>query len=674
MRTSYFHWRGHSFGVTIAALSLVCPLGATVLDNFDSTTSWTASADEGSTVSVSTSAGESGQALSAEFKLGRGKWAGISKGGQSPLNLPALGVNGIRFFYKASSLPSAVEYKLADSDFLDPGKSTKLVLKFRANPDNQWHEVIAPFLSFETWTDTGIDGEANNAVFDFSAVSNVSYGVSYDGEGLGSDTIRFDDFSFYKLDAPVPLVNSYENFVDGCWIPNECLNERPGPKSSIAFDVNQPQYGSSMIVSTQAAPGAGTHSREIRYTLNGGGFFGIAEALEVVSVLPSDEVEFFAKGVVGGEPLHVQVKSLNQAYPFPTIKTLPTPVTTGWQKYSIPFSSFTAVVQGGASLDLTKLSEIVLLFEHDGASKAGRVYVDDIRIVRPGAPSIGSVVKTWDDFSSDKGGYKEYVRDDPVKNTDLRFSFEEDDSINGPGNKVGRLDYAFLSTQGDVPYAVVERGVGINIMAEPTIRFRYKGSRANSNIELRLTDADGTLFKKTVFLASNTDGQWRTMNVPINQFSFSADGSDQLLNLNLIADIGLFLTPGATGDGVFVVDSIEMVKYDDMEKKNIGGLISSVATPDNPFSPNGDGLKDTFTVNYTLSDQARVVFKIINLQGVPVRTMDLGAQSSGGNVLTWDGHDEGGTLLANGVYFFTLEANSDFSGDQTFRQIVGVMR
>jgi flagellar hook assembly protein FlgD len=81
-----------------------------------------------------------------------------------------------------------------------------------------------------------------------------------------------------------------------------------------------------------------------------------------------------------------------------------------------------------------------------------------------------------------------------------------------------------------------------------------------------------------------------------------------------------------------------------------------------------------FTVNYALTDSAQVLFRVFNLQGVPLRTVDYGSQPSGNNVFTWDGHDDGGTLQSNGVYFFTVEAKSDFSGDQTFRQIVGVMR
>jgi hypothetical protein len=664
-------WWAHWFGISAVAVCAAFPLSATVLETFESTTSWTVVVDPRSSVIVSTIDGVTDHALELEFGLRNGLGVGISKTGFASLDVDVLGANALRFFYKAASLPNTIEVKLSDSDFVDPGLNTKAVLKFTAKADNQWHEVIASFNSFAIWKDTGLDGDTNNATFDWSKVSHLSYGVSGSSGVSQSDTIRFEDFSFYHLDAPVPLVNSYEYFEANCWVTNSCKNERPSPLSSTAFDVTHPEWGSSMIVSTQAV--SGTHSREIRYSFTTGGFFGVAEQLEVVSVLATDEVEFYAKGAVGGEPLHVQVKSSTQAFPFATVETLsPVLSSTTWQKYSIPFSSFKADPTGGAGLDLNSLSEVVLLFEHLGVAKSGRVYIDDIKIVRPGVGDLGSVAKTLEDYSGAKLnlGYGEYPRDTVAS---LSFTFDLDSSIGSSGNKVGRLDYSFKNSS-DVPWAVVERPVGINLLAEPNIRFRFKGDGSAQNIEVWLTDTDSTIFKKTLFNASNTNDQWKTATIPVTQFSFFAPGEDSTLALTRINEIGILLVPGGTSAGIFAIDSLELVSPPQMEATNLGGLISSVATPDNPFSPNGDGLKDVFTVNYALTDSAQVLFRVFNLQGVPLRTVDYGSQPSGNNVITWDGHDDGGTLQSNGVYFFTVEAKSDFSGDQTFRQIVGVMR
>lgn len=662
--------------VLFAVAATVSPvLYATELEDFNSISDWTTVVDPRSYAEFSTVSGEnSGNALKIYYSLRNGDAVGLFKSDWSSVDVNAVGANALRFFYRASSLPNTVEVKFSDSDYVDPGENTKAVLKFPAIADNQWHEVIAHFNSFAIWTDTGRNGETNSATFDWGQVSHLSYGVSGSSGVAGSDTIRFSDFSFFDLDAPVPLVNSYENFVSNCWVTNTCLNERASPLSSIAFDVLHPEWGSSMIVSTQAAPGSGTHSREIRYTLNANGsFFGIAEVLEVVSVLPTDRIEFYAMGAVGGEPLHVQVKSSNQTTaPFATVESLSPALSTSWQKYSVPFSSLTADPTGGADLDLNLLSEIVFLFEHSGVVKNGRVYIDDVRLVRPGASSLGSVVKVLEDYSRPKLnlGYGEYPRDDVAS---LDLSFEEDPSIGSAGDRVGRMDYSFENSPG-VPWAVVEKPLAVNLLDEPQIRFRYKGDGSSQNIELFVSDTDGTIFKKTFFNASNTGDRWTSLTIPIDQFSYEAPGEDSKMKLTLIDSIGMYLTPGSTSTGTFIVDSLELVSPVSIEKTNLGGLISSLSTPDNPFSPNGDGLKDEFTVNYTLTDGARVVFRVFNLQGVPVRSIDLGSQPTGANVITWDGRDDSGNLLANGVYFFVMEAKSDFSGDQTFRQVVGIAR
>ncbi|MBC3870149.1 flagellar hook assembly protein FlgD [Undibacterium oligocarboniphilum] len=56
------------------------------------------------------------------------------------------------------------------------------------------------------------------------------------------------------------------------------------------------------------------------------------------------------------------------------------------------------------------------------------------------------------------------------------------------------------------------------------------------------------------------------------------------------------------------------------------------------------------------ADKASVVIKDAN--GLVVRTMDLGALSSGTNNLTWDGKTDSGATAANGNYTYTLTASA----------------
>lgn len=670
-------------GAALAPLFLTLPSYSTVIDNFDSAAGWTTAADAaGSTISISTVTGEtSGQALQLNYSLAVGNYAGVLKGGFASLDLNALEANEVHFSYRATSLASKVEIKLSDSDFPDPGKSTNKVYKFDAVADDQWHAEAIPLSLFQTWTNKGIGGETNSAVFDVTALSHLSFGVTKDSGGPGSGTIRFDNFALYRFDGPfVPLVNSYDNSVDNCWLPdidhNNCLNERPVPRASLEFPIEHPDWGSSMIVSTQSAPGSGIHSREIRYTIPaGGGYFGLAELLEEggLSVLGTDRIEFYVKGALGNEPLKMQLKSegmvcYNDGHsPCPTRLVSPPSITTNWQKFSIPFSSFTAI-PGSLPLDLSAASEIVFLFETAGTS--GRVYIDDVRVTRP--TSSSGLKRVLEDFSGVKKnlGYGEYAHSDAK----LAFNFEEDSSTGTSSNMVGRLDYTFYDTT-STPYAVVERPVGpVNLLAEPMVRFRFKGTGANSSIEVKLKDTDGTVYRKVLANSSNTGDVWKTATIPVDQFSLFTVGADANLKLTRVSQMEFILSRGEADSGTFTLDNLESMSPVALSVTNVGRLLTAVATPDNPFSPNGDGLKDIFTVSYTLSESASVEFKVYNLQGVVVKTISKGTQSGGQNSLTWDGIADNGERVANGLYFFVLEADSTYSGKDTFRNVVAVMR
>jgi hypothetical protein len=640
---------------------------ATVLDTFTSSSSWIPFADvAGSTVTVSTKTVDSHGSLHLSYSLAVGNYAGVSKTGFGSVNMTALGANALRFSYRATSRFDTVEIKLVDSDFPDSGDSTAKVFKFDAVADDHWHTRTVPLSEFDTWTDKGFGGETDSAVFDATALSRLSYGVTLPlGAPLGSGTIRFDNFELYRLGETNLLVNGYETFVANCWVGNTCLNDLG--KAAQQFPIEHPEWGSSVIVSTESAPGSETHSRELRFTIpGGGGFYGFAEVLRGEIVLPTDRIDFYVKGAAGGEPLRIQVKSSDSVYPFATIN-VPTPITASWQKIQIPFSAFLGVPGVTVQPNLNDIREIVFLVESPFA--AGRVYIDDVNIAYT---SVEGVVQVLEDFSGVKKSlaYGEYAHDD----AEMALNFEEDGSIGVSTNVVGRIDYTFYAST-ETPYAVAERSVGItNLLAEPTIRFRFKGTGANSDLEVKLQDTDGTVYRKVFADVSDTGDVWKTATIPINQWSFFALGADANLTLNRISQIEFRVARGEASLGTLDIDSLESVPPTDMAKTNVGRVLTSVATPDNPFSPNGDGLKDLFRVDYTLSEAATVVFKVFNLQGVAIKTIHAGSMSLGPQTLTWDGVGDNGTRVSNGVYFFVMEADSVYSGKDTFRQVVGVLR
>ena len=78
----------------------------------------------------------------------------------------------------------------------------------------------------------------------------------------------------------------------------------------------------------------------------------------------------------------------------------------------------------------------------------------------------------------------------------------------------------------------------------------------------------------------------------------------------------------------------------------------------NPFNP------ETW-IPYQLATDANVTLTIYNVNGVPVRALDLGHQPAGvyharNHAAYWDGRNEQGERVASGVYFYTLSAG-DFT-------------
>jgi len=83
-----------------------------------------------------------------------------------------------------------------------------------------------------------------------------------------------------------------------------------------------------------------------------------------------------------------------------------------------------------------------------------------------------------------------------------------------------------------------------------------------------------------------------------------------------------------------------------------------------PFSPNGDGKKDTTTVSYSLIDnlwrQASVTIEIYNEDNTLVRRLFSGLENAGPEGTehshTWDGRDEHGRVAPDGIYAVIVKA------------------
>ncbi|MCC7262776.1 MAG: T9SS type A sorting domain-containing protein [Candidatus Latescibacteria bacterium] len=99
------------------------------------------------------------------------------------------------------------------------------------------------------------------------------------------------------------------------------------------------------------------------------------------------------------------------------------------------------------------------------------------------------------------------------------------------------------------------------------------------------------------------------------------------------------------------------------------GLVDSLQTyaAPNPFAPSQD---EKARIVYSLSKDAQVTIEIYDFASRKVRTLIAGERRAGGQNHasdTWDGRDDEGDPVANGVYFYRVELDS---GQETFGKIV----
>ncbi|MFC1682581.1 N-acetylmuramoyl-L-alanine amidase [Candidatus Zixiibacteriota bacterium] len=71
----------------------------------------------------------------------------------------------------------------------------------------------------------------------------------------------------------------------------------------------------------------------------------------------------------------------------------------------------------------------------------------------------------------------------------------------------------------------------------------------------------------------------------------------------------------------------------------------------NPFNPSTE-------ISYRIPETAQVNISIFNVRGQRVRTLLREKQPAGFYTLRWDGRDEGGHMVASGIYFCQLQAGS----------------
>jgi len=108
------------------------------------------------------------------------------------------------------------------------------------------------------------------------------------------------------------------------------------------------------------------------------------------------------------------------------------------------------------------------------------------------------------------------------------------------------------------------------------------------------------------------------------------------------------MTVDADGDVFTESETIELLPWP---------VVKSFTVSPNPFSPNGDGIKDTTKIRATFNVVVNWELQVRTMAGVVKRTW----KGTGNFSIVWDGKDKDGTILADGAYNLRLNG-SDLYG------------
>ena len=131
------------------------------------------------------------------------------------------------------------------------------------------------------------------------------------------------------------------------------------------------------------------------------------------------------------------------------------------------------------------------------------------------------------------------------------------------------------------------------------------------------------------------------------------------------------------GDAVVILSGFSFASIRDNEADGISdrashlrNILFYMGTPTNPPTGAGpassNGLSQNYpnpfnpqtTISFSLAAREHVTLRVYNVAGELVRTLVNDPRSSGAHTVTWDGHDDAGTGVSSGVYFYKLVAGT----------------
>ncbi|MDI6642200.1 MAG: CIA30 family protein, partial [Elusimicrobiota bacterium] len=561
-----------------------------------------------------------------DYKFGSGKWIGIYKHTFADLDISS--GDAIRFYFKGSGGKNHLKLQIYDSDGDVFDRKIEKVTDI-----SQWTEMIIPFSSLCHWEGTG------NGLLDTKKISKIAFAVTPSSGDSGN--IAIDEIESYNLNTGNFFLVSSFNFGTP---PNEAGGNE-GPMS--------PEGKYDPVVSYDRTNAyEGIYALTLNYDFPAGKWCGYWIFLSSAGesgfrdLSSYTDLKFWVKSDAAGKTMKIELIDSVGIKSVQLTSYLPQGTATSYQEVSIPLSHFTGLVS-------TQVKQINFVFDQFPSS--GTVYIDYIRFTSAGTYTGGTVTSIDDMNMPYKiSGWANYGRDEDkdITSTELK-------NVAGYNDNAIELQYKFKRSEVNIDdWVVIERDWGLNLADYNAIKFQYKGTGGNNNLEFKLGDKNGTVFLRKFFSITDTGGEWKEIVIPFNELSLFKTGKDwqgnvlNTLNLNRIKSAYFTLSKNAGGSGTFSVKDLEITK-NDFETSRKNKIIKSLKVINNPFSPNNDGIKDKTIFVFTLSEIAKVKLVIYDLSGDIIYKDDKGSlQADTEYTIEWIGNKtETDDVVPNGLYF-----------------------
>lgn len=622
-------------------LLLPCAARALTVDDEDVTVGYTEGTEIATTNNVVVVVpGDSGQATQLNYNFANaGTYSQLSKN-FARFNLSDLSQSNVslRFYARGSGSDNRILFRLTDSKGIQVYKTISGVTN-----NGAWTSYSIPLTSFSTST--------VNQIFDYFRVEKVEIAVEKTNGGSG--TLDIDKIELYRASASTGVSILLDDFEGG-----------PGVNEFGAGPDFTTQDTNATITATYdtSAGNVAVGSYALNIFYNAGTNTAIDNAYYYNSpnwanLTPATQVEFYAKADNDPEAFRLKLGSSTQ-YQVVNIGG----ISKTWKKFIVPFANFDAVMSSGMAGrgGFSSVNEFVMIFTPNVSAGYGNLWIDDIRFTAP-VTSSGSY-KVIDDM--------EEPVDPALTSWEISYDSHTTAALSSVADGVsGRaLRLTYNSLAGPSSYATLLKKMYVNASLTDAFRFKYKlsgkktdGSAATNDFEFNVLDVNGTRFNRKLTGFASTDGQWKTLTIPLSDLKKESGSTS--LDLRKLTEMRFTLLKSDGGSGILAVDDFEVLNAPKLSFGDRDRLIQNLSSDNNPFSPNGDGFQDTVTFSYSLKETSRVRFRIYDLEGKVIKEFKPDDPvPSGASSFIWNGWDSDSARVKNGLYFYQLKADSTATG------------